>query len=88
MCRWAAYIGSPIFLEDVICRPGHSLVRQSHDAQRCLTPVNADGFGLAWYGERAEPGLYRDVMPAWSDRLSEAEIRAVATYVHGLGGGE
>ncbi|WP_410217925.1 cytochrome-c oxidase, cbb3-type subunit III [Paracoccus sp. (in: a-proteobacteria)] len=28
------------------------------------------------------------VMPAWSDRLSEAEIRALAVYVHGLGGGE
>lgn len=28
------------------------------------------------------------VMPPWSDRLSEAEIRAVATYVHQLGGGE
>ncbi len=28
------------------------------------------------------------VMPAWTTRLSEAEIRAVATYVHGLGGGE
>jgi len=28
------------------------------------------------------------VMPAWSDRLSDAEVRAVATYVHGLGGGE
>ncbi|MTH77402.1 cytochrome-c oxidase, cbb3-type subunit III [Paracoccus aestuariivivens] len=28
------------------------------------------------------------VMPAWSGRLSEADIRAVATYVHGLGGGE
>ena len=28
------------------------------------------------------------VMPAWAPRLSEAEIRAVATYVHGLGGGE
>lgn len=28
------------------------------------------------------------VMPPWADRLSEAEIRAVATYVHGLGGGE
>ena len=27
-------------------------------------------------------------MPAWGPRLSEAEIRAVATYVHGLGGGE
>ena len=67
MCRWAAYIGSPIYLEDVICRPGHSLVRQSHGATRCHTPVNADGFGLAWYGDRDEPGLYRDVMPAWSD---------------------
>ncbi|RFP91080.1 cytochrome-c oxidase, cbb3-type subunit III [Rhodobacteraceae bacterium 63075] len=28
------------------------------------------------------------VMPGWENRLSEAEIRAVATYVHQLGGGE
>ena len=28
------------------------------------------------------------VMPPWSDRLSEAQIRAVASYVHQLGGGE
>lgn len=28
------------------------------------------------------------VMPAWVTRLSDAEIRAVAVYVHGLGGGE
>ena len=28
------------------------------------------------------------VMPNWTTRLSEAEIRAVASYVHGLGGGE
>ena len=28
------------------------------------------------------------VMPPWQNRLSEAEIRAVATYVHQLGGGE
>lgn len=28
------------------------------------------------------------VMPAWSDRLSEADIRAVATWVHSRGGGE
>ena len=27
------------------------------------------------------------VMPHWTERLSEAEIRSVATYVHGLGGG-
>jgi len=28
------------------------------------------------------------VMPAWSSRLTEAQIRAVAVYVHQLGGGE
>ena len=28
------------------------------------------------------------VMPNWNQRLSEDEIRAVAVYVHGLGGGE
>lgn len=28
------------------------------------------------------------VMPAWSNRLTEAEIRALTVYVHGLGGGE
>lgn len=67
MCRWAAYVGQPIYLEDIVSRPAHSLIRQSQGATRCHTPVNADGFGLAWYGERPEPGQYRDVMPAWSD---------------------
>ena len=28
------------------------------------------------------------VMPAWSGRLTEAQVRAVAAYVHQLGGGE
>ncbi len=67
MCRWAAYVGAPIFLEDIVSRPGHSLIHQSQCATQCHTAINADGFGIAWYGERPEPGLYRDVMPAWSD---------------------
>ncbi|MCA0184649.1 class II glutamine amidotransferase [Tabrizicola fusiformis] len=67
MCRWAAYSGAPIFLEEIVSRPGHSLIHQSHCATQCHTAINADGFGVAWYGERPEPGLYRDVMPAWSD---------------------
>ncbi|MEM0976816.1 MAG: cytochrome-c oxidase, cbb3-type subunit III [Pseudomonadota bacterium] len=28
------------------------------------------------------------VMPAWGQRISEEDVRAVAIYVHGLGGGE
>lgn len=30
----------------------------------------------------------RGVMPAWGAKLTEAEIRSLASYVHGLGGGE
>lgn len=67
MCRWAAYIGEPIFLSEVVTDPKHSLVHQSHCATQCSTAINADGFGVAWYGDREEPGLYRDTNPAWSD---------------------
>ncbi len=85
MCRWAAYIGEAIFLEDVISRPGHSLIHQSHCATQCHTATNADGFGVAWYGERAEPGHYRDVLPAWSDpnlRSLTAQVRSHLFLAH------
>lgn len=67
MCRWAAYLGEEVFLEDIVSAPCHSLIAQSHCAQEAKSPTNGDGFGLAWYGGRAEPGLYRDILPAWSD---------------------
>lgn len=67
MCRWAAWSGAAVALEDIISRPGHSLVHQSRNASECKAGTNADGFGVAWYGDHAEPGLYKDVRPAWSD---------------------
>jgi predicted glutamine amidotransferase len=67
MCRWAAYRGTPIALEQIVSAPGHSLIEQSQQATLAKTATNGDGFGIAWYGEHAEPGLYRDVLPAWSD---------------------
>lgn len=67
MCRWAAYLGEEVYLEDIVTAPCHSLIAQSHSAQEAKTATNGDGFGLAWYGERPEPGLYRDILPAWSD---------------------
>lgn len=77
MCRWAAWTGAPIFLEEIISRPDHSLVVQSQQADECKTTTNADGFGVAWYDHRVEPGLYRDVYPAWSD----PNLKAVASQV-------
>ena len=67
MCRWAAYRGDAIYLEELVSSPAHSLIEQSHCATRAKTSTNADGFGLAWYGDRPEPGRFRDVLPAWSD---------------------
>ena len=67
MCRWAAYVGDPIYLEEIVTAPGQSLIDQSLHASESKTTTNGDGFGLAWYGEREAPGLYHDILPAWSD---------------------
>ena len=77
MCRWAAYAGDPIYLEDIISRPGHSLIAQSQEASECKTSTNGDGFGVAWYDNRPHPGQYRDVYPAWSD----PNLKSVAHHV-------
>lgn len=85
MCRWAAYIGDAIFLEEIICQPGHSLIHQSHCATQAHSAINADGFGVAWYGARPEPGLYRDVLPAWSDpnlRSLTAQVKSGLFLAH------
>ena len=67
MCRWIAYTGGPVYLEELLLKPAHSLIDQSLSARAGATTTNGDGFGVGWYGTRAEPGLYRSVQPAWSD---------------------
>ena len=67
MCRWAAYLGEPIFMSDIVTSPANSLIKQAQAARESITETNADGFGLAWYDQRPEPGVYKDVHPAWAD---------------------
>jgi glutamine amidotransferase len=67
MCRWIAYRGHTIALEHYVTEPAHSLVSQSIHALESTAGTNGDGFGLGWYGDHPEPGLYREVRPAWSD---------------------
>ncbi|MGZ3411041.1 MAG: class II glutamine amidotransferase [Xanthobacteraceae bacterium] len=67
MCRWIAYRGRTTALEDYVTAPAHSLVEQSMRALESTASTNGDGFGLGWYGELPEPGIYREVRPAWSD---------------------
>src|SRR5215813_10504586 len=67
MCRWIAYRGETTALEDYVTEPAHSLIAQSIHAMESTASVNGDGFGLGWYGKHPEPGLYREIRPAWSD---------------------
>lgn len=67
MCRWLAYSGPPILLDQMIAQPVKSLIHQSHDAEESKSTINADGFGIGWYGEHLQPGVFRDVLPAWND---------------------
>lgn len=85
MCRWAAYRGDPLYLEELVSSPAHSLIEQSHCATRAKTATNGDGFGIAWYGDHREPGRYRDVLPAWSDcnlRSLARQIRSPLFLAH------
>ena len=56
MCRWLAYSGSPVLLEELLIKPTHSLIDQSLHSRLGAETTNGDGFGVGWFGEEPEPG--------------------------------
>ena len=78
MCRWLAYSGSPILLEELLYKPTHSLIDQSLHARLGVETTNGDGFGVGWYGANTRtPAIFRSVEPAWNDR----NLREVVGHV-------
>jgi len=79
MCRYVAYLGSPISLDDLFFRPSNSLIHQSAEAMESPTHINADGFGVGWYHlrENTEPAVFKDVSPAWNN----ANLRSIADKI-------
>jgi glutamine amidotransferase len=77
MCRWLAYAGPAIYLEDLLFEQEYSLVQQSLSARESVLTTNGDGFGVAWYGSRRNPGLFKDILPAWND----SNLRSIASQV-------
>jgi predicted glutamine amidotransferase len=77
MCRWLAYSGSPILLEDALYSPAHSLIEQSLHSRLGAETTNGDGFGVGWYGAGDIPALFRGTEPAWND----ANLRELAAHV-------
>jgi predicted glutamine amidotransferase len=85
MCRWLAYSGSPIALEELLLKRDRSLIDQSLHARLGATTTNGDGFGVGWYDGGEMPRLYRSTHPAWNDRnLRElaAGIRSPLFFAH------
>ncbi|MGY1735306.1 class II glutamine amidotransferase [Geodermatophilus sp. SYSU D00684] len=85
MCRWLAYSGNPVLLEDLLYRPANSLVVQSLHSRLGVETTNGDGFGVGWYDGRPRPGLFRSTDPAWNDRnLQElaAHVEAPLVVAH------
>ncbi|PSC03905.1 class II glutamine amidotransferase [Alsobacter soli] len=85
MCRFLAYRGDPVFMEELVCAPCHSLVHQSLHAEEAKTGTNGDGFGIGWYAARPEPGVYRELRPAWSDenlRSLCSQVRSGLFFAH------
>ncbi len=91
MCRWIAYTGDPVFMDSLVTKPHHSLVEQSFNARLqfradgSLWSTNGDGFGIGWYDEKEEPGLFKDFSPAWNNiNLHEicSQIKAHTFLAH------
>jgi glutamine amidotransferase len=85
MCRWLAYSGSPLALEQLLYEPEHSLIVQSLHSQLGAEETNGDGFGVGWYGEQATPAVFRSIEPAWNDRnLRElsGHVRSGLVFAH------
>ena len=69
MCRWNAYIGEPLLIDELLYRPKHGLIDESLHSRMGAETTNGDGFGLGWYptGMLGDPARYRSVNPAWND---------------------
>jgi predicted glutamine amidotransferase len=91
MCRWLAYSGSPVRLDELLYTPKHSLIDQSLHARLGAETTNGDGFGVGWYGVGDTPGTFHSIEPAWNDRnlrdlAGHIESRLVLAHIRASSG--
>ncbi|MDX2645842.1 class II glutamine amidotransferase [Streptomyces sp. NPDC001902] len=78
MCRWLAYSGTPMLLDNILYKPRHSLIDQSLHSRMGVETTNGDGFGIGWYATDLEtPAVIRDIGPAWNNR----NLREISRHV-------
>ena len=77
MCRWMAYSGNSLPLDELLFNTEYSLIDQSMSAKLSPKPTNGDGFGIGWYGRGGKPGVYTSTQPAWND----ANLRDISHHL-------
>jgi len=77
MCRWMAWHGQPVLIEELLFNTEHGLVDQSLHSRMGAETTNGDGFGLGWYGTGDGPGVFRSMLPAWGD----GNLRELASHI-------
>ena len=79
MCRWNAYFGQPLVIDELLFQTQHGLIDQALHSREGVETTNGDGFGVGWYGpdKSGMPGRYRSITPAWSD----ANLREIAPHI-------
>lgn len=79
VCRWNAYIGQPLLIDELLYRPKHGLIDESLHARMGAETTNGDGFGLGWYPADMpeDPARYRSISPAWND----ANLRDLTRHI-------
>lgn len=87
MCRFVAYIGNPIRIDELVITPNNSLIKQSIKAKESEITLNGDGFGIGWYASdiSSEPALFTSVQPAWNDRnlnYMSSKIKTKCLFAH------
>jgi len=77
VCRWLAYSGSSVLIEELLYKPAHSLIDQSLHSRLGAETTNGDGFGVGWYDVNGRAGVFHSTEPAWNDR----NLREIAGHV-------
>ncbi len=87
MCRFIAYTGAPLVMQELLYEPENSLINQSYHARERSEPLNGDGFGIGWYvpGFGSEPAVFVSTSPAWNNRnlrYNASKIRSGCMLAH------
>jgi glutamine amidotransferase len=80
MCRIAAYLGRPLRLSTIVNEAPHGLTDQSRNARLMSnSSIAGDGWGIGWFCPEAgpAPGLFKSILPLWSDENAKTVVRAI-----------